>query len=127
MFKRMFPVVVFCLLCAACGGSIDSHDDAMAAQVDLMEDMLDVLEGVTDEASAEDAIPDMEELGKRASEIAARVKELPQPSTEEMQAVQKKYAKQLAALQKKVGEQFQKLAQYPKLGQATTNAMSGVK
>ena len=127
MFQRIGFVGVLCLLCAACGGSVDSHDDAMAAQIDLMEEMIEVLEGVTDEASADAAIPDMQALGKRGAEIAAQVKKLPQPSMKEMQAVQKKHAKRMQGMQQTLGQQFQKLAKYPKLGKAATEAMSGMK
>ena len=122
MFQRLVSVAALAVL-IACGGSIDSQEDAREAQIDVMEEMLDVLEGVDDEASAKDAVPDMEKLGERLAEIAEAVQKLPQPTQEEMMELQKKYAGKEAELQKKMQTEMSKLMKYPELAQAMTNAM----
>ena len=128
MEKKILSIAVLVALCVACGDSIDSHEDAMEAQIDVMDEMIEILEGVTDEASAKGAIPDMEALGKRMAEIAEQVKKLPQPTMEEMQAMQSDYMKRLQDSQKKVYATLSKLAEYPELSRAMTNiAMAGTK
>jgi hypothetical protein len=124
---RFSMVVVLGLLCAACGGGIDSYDGAMEAQIGVMEEMVGVLEGVTDEASAEKATPAVEALGKRLADIAAQVQKLPQPTMEEMQALAKKYSGRMQEFQGKALSQLAKLGQYESLSEAFTRAMANLK
>ena len=64
--KRLAWLAVLGLVCAGCsGGGINSYEDALQTQMNVMEDMLEVLEGVTDEASAEKATPRVEDLGNK--------------------------------------------------------------
>jgi hypothetical protein len=124
MHARISMFAILGLLLAACGGGIHTHEDAMEAQIDLMEDMVEILKGVTDEASAKKAEPKMEALGKRAMEIAQQVQKLPQPDLEEMKKVQEKHAKRLRELQQEAAGQMMKLMQYPGLADATGRAMT---
>jgi len=127
VFQKTAWVGALLLLCVACGDSIDSHEDAMEAQIDVMDEMIEILEGVTDAASAKGAIPDMEALGKRMAEIAEQVKKLPQPTMEEMQSMQSDYMTRLQDSQKKVYATLSKLSEYPELSRAMTRAMAGTK
>lgn len=117
-------LALFALLAVACGGSIDSQEDAMEASMDVMEDMAAVLEGVTDKASADAAIPEIEALGERLSEISKQKAKLPEPTAEEMEALQKEYMPKVGESMGKVMQQIMKLAQYPELGRAVDKAMS---
>lgn len=124
--RTLWNLVVVGLLCVACGGG-DSYEDVMDAQLDVMEEMLDVLEGVTDEASAKAAEPRLEALGGRLAEVAVRIRELPQPAPEEMQALAQAHATRTQEYQARVASQMMKLGEYPGLGEAFTRAMANAK
>ena len=114
-------------LLAACGGGIDSYADAVNAQAEIMEEMVSVLEGVTDEKSADAAADEIEALGKRLMEIGALMPELPRPSMEEMEAIAQKQREQGREFQNKAAAQMMKLAEYPSLANAWTRAMSNMR
>jgi hypothetical protein len=124
---RINMVAIIGLLCAACSGGISSYDDAIEAQAGIMEEMVSVLEGVTDKASAEDASAEIEALGNRLGEIAAQVSELPQPTMEEMQEIAKKQSMQRKDFQQRAVPQMMKLVEYKSLGDAWTRAMFNMK
>jgi DNA-binding NarL/FixJ family response regulator len=114
------------LLCAACGG-VSSHEDAMGQQIDIMDDMLDLLEGVNDKDSAEAAVPELKAIAERARKVAEQMKELPQPSAEEMKRLQEKHQKKLSERQGEIMKQLGKLMQYPELAKAWQDAMSSLR
>jgi hypothetical protein len=89
--------------------------------------MVDVLEGVTDEASAEEAATKIEALGGRIGEVIAQLEELPEPTMEEMQEIAHKYANQGQELQQRAASQMMKLAEYPSLSDAWARAMANMK
>ena len=120
--KRIFTAAIVTISLASCGGGINSYEDAMNAQADLMGQMIKVLEGVNDEKSAEKAASKIETIGEQMAEIAKKVQDLPRPSMEEMQKLSKKQMEKSRALQGDA-QQMMKLAQYPALGEAWTNAM----
>lgn len=125
--RRFLMATVVGLMCASCGGGgISSYEDGMEAQVKIMEEMVDVLEGVTDEASAEKASSEIEALGSRIGDVIAQLQELPEPTTEEMQEIAAKYGEQGQEFQKRAASQMMKLAEYPSLGEAWTRAMANM-
>ena len=79
---RILGIVCSGLIIAACGGdsgSIDSYEAGVEAHTKVMTEMVKVLEGVTDEASANKAAAEIEELGGRLASISAQMAELPRP------------------------------------------------
>ena len=116
------------LILVACSGSakINSYEDGMKAQVEVMEEMIAVLKGVNDEDSAKDAATKIESLGNRMGEIVNQISELPQPSVEEMQAITEKFAKDGQNFQQQAPEQMLKLVQYPALQEAWMRAMENM-
>ena len=120
-------ITVAVLLCAACSGGISSYEDAIEAQAGIMEEMVTLLEGVTDKDSAADAASEIEALGNRLGEIAVQVKDLPQPTMEEMQEIAKKQSMKRKDFQQKAVPQMMKLAEYKALSDAWTRAMFNVK
>ena len=120
---RVFTAAVAIFLLASCGGGINSYEDAMNAQADLMGQMIKVLEGVNDEKSAEKAVSKVEAIGEQMAELAKKAQDLPQPSMEEMQKLSKKQMENARAFQGDA-QQMMKLAQYPALGEAWANAMT---
>ena len=88
-----------------------------------MEEMLSILEGVTDEASAEAASSEIEALGNRLAEIAKQFQELPEPTVEEMQEIGRQQQVRQQDFQNKALPQMMKLAQYKSLSDAWTRAI----
>lgn len=127
MDGRVSKLAFLGLFLVACGGSVSDHDEAMEAQMDLMEEMVGILEGVTDKASAEKAKPEMEALGKKAQKLAEEIEKLPQPDQAELKRLQEKYQPRMEEFQKKAMEHMMKLMTYPELSEATQKAMSGMK
>ena len=114
------------LIISACGGGIGSYEEGIEAQADVMMEMVSVLEDVDDQSSAEKAADEIESLGERLAEISAQLRELPQPSAEEMQDIMVKQADEMSGFQQDVAVQMMKLAQYPVLTEAWMRAMEGM-
>ena len=123
---RIMTITTAALLCVSCGGGIDSYEDAIDAQAEVMEEMIGVLEGVDDEASAKKASGKIEELGTRLGEIAKQVQALPAPTPEEMQEIAQKQMAQSQEFQRNAQSQMMKLAQYPSLMEAWMRAMQNM-
>ena len=124
--RRVLTAVIVSVLCASCGGGIGSYEDAMEAQAGIMEDMVDVLEGVKDQASAEKAASEIEALGTRMADVVAQVKKLPPPTREQMQEIAEKYGADGREFQTKAAAQMMKLAEYPALSEAWENVMANM-
>jgi hypothetical protein len=115
--------VVGLLLCS-CGGKVDSYEEAMDAHLQIMDDMVSVLEGVTDQASAKAAQEDLAAIGQRARDLADQTKGLPQPDEAERKRMMDKGEARAQELQQQMMKQMMKLAQYPELQKAVSDAMS---
>ena len=120
--SRILMVAVLGLLFAACGGGIDSYEDGMEAQLEIMEEMMDVLADVTDQASAKAATPRIEALGNRLAEVTAQIRALPKPETEALQEIGKSQSKRTQEFLEKLVTQQMKLAEYPELKEAFARA-----
>jgi hypothetical protein len=83
----IFVALLTAVLVGACGGSedaeIETHEDAARASIALLEDMVNILEGATDESSAHSAAVFMRSLVVRARSVARQVRALPSMSLEE--------------------------------------------
>ena len=125
MWRAIFLAVIS-LQCIACSGGISSYEEAVEAQADVMEEMIVVLEGVTDEASAEMASSRIEALDKRLAEIAKQFEGLPEPLTEDLQQIARKHRANQQEFQKRAFPQMMKVAQYESLSDAWTRAMTNL-
>jgi hypothetical protein len=121
--RRIAALMIVGLMLSSCGGGIDSYEDGMEAQADLMEEMIGVLKGVDDEDSAQKAAARIEEIGGKMAEIANRIAELPRPDAKEMQELAEKQRNRMRSIQQDATEQMTKIAQYPVLRDAWMNAM----
>lgn len=99
----------------------------MEASLDLQEEMLEILEGVTDKESAKEAAEDIKELTERAQELAKKVAELPEPSAEEIKEMTEKYKGRMEEIQKRMMAAMQPILQYPELSQAMQKANADLK
>lgn len=125
--RRVLMAAVAGVLCVSCGGGgISSYEDGMKAQAEIMEEMVDVLEGVKDQASAEKAASEIEALGTRMADVIAQVRTLPPPSREQMQDIAEKYGADGREFQTKAAAQMMKLAEYPALSEAWMRVMSNM-
>ena len=124
---RVITLISFGLIISACGGGIDSYEEGITAQAELMQEMISVLEDVTDEASANRAAGKIESIGGRMGEIAKQVSELPRPNAKEMQEIAKMQRKEMQAFQQNTVAQMMKLAQYPVLQEAWMSAMENTR
>jgi hypothetical protein len=95
------------LVCSGCG---DSHKAVMEDQMSLTKEMLAILHGIKDEASAA-AKPKMQALVEKAKAIEERQKKLGTPSDAEFKELQYKYGKEMEDLMPKfMGEAFRIMA-----------------
>jgi chromosome segregation ATPase len=121
MKKTLWMVV---LMVAAVGvvGCSDSQEKVYEDQLDLMEDTVGILEGVTDKESAEEAKPKLESLKKVSEELQARAKKLGEPTEEEQKELQEKYGKKMAEVANKMMTEMMRVQSNPE----TKSAVEGV-
>ena len=86
--KTSLVLLALLLPVAGCGDSADAattHEGVARQIAGTIEEMVEVLDGVTDEATAEAAKAKMEDFGARFKALAERVEELgePDPATVE--------------------------------------------
>lgn len=125
--NRFLMIAILVSSCFACGSDVSSYEDAVDAQTDVMTEMISVLEGVNDQASAQKAAGEIEALGNRLAEIAKQVQNLPKPSMEEMREIGEAQQAKTREFQEKATAQMMKLAQYPALAEAWSRAMSSTR
>jgi hypothetical protein len=123
---QLLLLIFSSLLVAACGGGIDSFEDGVDAQADVMREMVSVLEGVDDESSAEKAAERIEALGNELADISSQMGDLPRPNAEEMQEIGKKQRIAMQGMEQNAMAQMMKLAQYPVLFEAWMRAMQNM-
>ncbi len=71
MKAKWLPALVMCFAAVAAGCS-NEQDEIAKTELELLGELNDVLESVTDGASVEMAIPKLEALNERFKELAAR-------------------------------------------------------
>ena len=98
--KRILLIAAVVSLAFLQVGCKSKHEQVMDDQLDLMEEMVDVLKDVKDEASAKAAVPKLEDLKKRGEEIQKRAKEIGDPSEEEEKALKEKYEERMDKIMK---------------------------
>ncbi|MDH4048967.1 MAG: hypothetical protein OEW68_15515 [Gammaproteobacteria bacterium] len=124
--SRIGNLLCLGFLCASCGGGINSYEDAANAQAEIMSEMIDVLEGVTDQASADRAAGKIEDLGNRLADVIGQLRDLPEPTASEITAMSRKQGARMQEFQSKAMPQMMKLAEYPVLFEAWTRAMENI-
>jgi hypothetical protein len=119
-FRIIMTTLVLGLGLAACGGG--DHEAIIEEQADLMDEMLDILEGVTDEASAKEAAKKLEALAEDMQALAKRAEELGEPTPEQQKRLEEISKERQADAQKRMQAIMTKLMQYPELGEAFSKA-----
>ncbi|MBT8100307.1 MAG: hypothetical protein KJO82_11175 [Gammaproteobacteria bacterium] len=118
--------VVLALGLAACGSGIDSYEDAVDAQAEVMEQMIHVLENVEDQATADAAVDDIEKLGEDLAAIMQEMRKLPEPTMDELMEIGQKQGAKMIEFQERAMPQLMKLAKYPNLSEAWMRAMQNM-
>lgn len=130
---RLPPLLAAGLLLAGCGGEpepaplddVAAYEQALDKQRELIGEITAVLEGVTDEASAEAAAPRIEELSGELQRLAVRINAMPQlPYAEQRRISQERSGS--TAERRDAGRQMLKIEQYPVLKEAWARGMKGV-
>jgi hypothetical protein len=124
---RILIVTIVGLLCTACSSDISSYEEGIEAQAEIMAEMISVLEGVTDQESADKASAKIEVLGEQLAEVTAQLNEVPQPTLEEMQEITQEQRPQQEELQKRAVSQIMKLDEYNSLHKAWIRALANMR
>lgn len=104
--------------------NVAAYEEAIDAQRELVGELTAVLEGVTDEASAEAAAPRIEELSRELQSLAMRLNAIPQLPYAEQRRISEERAGSTAARRER-GKQMLKIEQYPVLKEAWERGMRG--
>jgi cytochrome c556 len=123
---RTIPALaVFALLAAFVGGceSKPTHESVMKDMIGKMKELVAVLEGVKDEASAASAKPKLQALSKEMKELEATASKLPKASAEEEKRLREKYEPEMKELTPKLFAEVMRVGMDPKLGTVLKDTM----
>jgi hypothetical protein len=119
--KRILWITAVVSLAFLQAGCKNKYEKVMDDQISLMEEMVDVLKDVKDEASAKAAVPKLEDLKKRGEEIEKRAEEVGEPPEDEQKALKEKYEEQMEEVMKEMFAQMSRLMADEKI----RNALAG--
>ncbi len=125
MTKRLLaaPLAAAIMLAlTGCGG--DSHDAIAEDQMQVMDEMVDILSDIDDEASAKAAKPKLEKLGERMKSIEARMEELGDPPADKKAALEEKYKEKMGAVAMKLFAEMMRIGQNEELSKVLEDTMS---
>jgi hypothetical protein len=113
--QRMFTLASILIL-IACSGCGDTRESLANEGVSTMKEMVAVLDGVKDEASAKAAKPKLKSLLDQLNSINGRQAKLPAPTAAQTKELEGKYIKELAEVQQKLVMNMMRLSSDPKIG-----------
>jgi len=106
-----------------------THDSLAREELDQMNDLAAILEGIQDEASAKAAVPRIQSLGDRVVKSYEKQKKLHESnplSDEERKALKEKYKDERDAANKRLREEMTRLQKDRAVAQILNEAMSDV-
>lgn len=106
-----------------------SHDSLAKAALKSMREMANILESVTDKASAEAAVPRIERLGDRMADLYREERKLKEtnPITEEKEKeLEEKYDDERKALNERISKERRRLMKEPELFSIIQEPMSNI-
>ena len=112
--KRLlaFAAALTFVVCSGCG---DSHESLTGESLSTMKELVSVLDGVKDEASAKSAKPKLKSLMEKLKDINQRQSKLPAPTDAQVKAMDAKYGKQMEEISQKLQSQMLRIAFDPKI------------
>lgn len=107
------------LICVAlslvgCGGG-DEYSATASDMIDTLNDLNQVMDGVTDKASAEKAVPQLEKIAARMKTIEARVEELGDPPADVQKALEEQYQEPMEQAMNKMLEHMGRIMFDPEI------------
>ena len=114
MKKTAFACALFALV-ACGGGSTAEHEKAMDESLSFQEQMVKILDGVTDKASGEKAVKEIKALVATAKESVKKYGELPELSEAQQKELLAKYQARRDAVVAEMKALYMKVAQNPDL------------
>ena len=121
---RILTATIVSLLCVACSDGISTYEEGIEAQTTLMTEMVNILQRVTDQRSADEATAKIEALGEQLAVVTAQMEKFPEPTVSEMQQIDARQREQREELQDNALAQMKKLDQYDSLHKAWTRALA---
>lgn len=124
--KRILSIatILMLIVCSGCGG--DTPDKVANDTVTVMEDVVAVMEGVKDEASAKAAAGKFRALGDKIKEIQARQDKLGLTASQKAELKKKHEAKMDAVMTKLLNEGM-RISSNPKLAPAMEGLEAAMK
>jgi len=119
----ILAVLVLGLLVPACGGG-DPYENAAKDAHATMNDFVEVLEGITDKASAEASKEELRALGERMNAVQERMDALEDPSEEQVAALEEKYPMEEVAGQ--MMSEMLRVSMDPEIGPVLQDAMGAL-
>ena len=122
-FHTLLTAAVLGLVLAACGDADDPHQAVLEDRFDLVDQILDCMEGITDQASAKEAARKIDALGAKMTDVQKRMKEIGVPTPEHRTRLTDHFKERQAELDKRAQDLGQRMKQYPAVVQAFAKAM----
>jgi hypothetical protein len=111
--KKTLGMVVLMIAAMGVVGCSDSHEKVVEDQLELLEKLLGVLEGVTDEESAEASLSELESIRAEDELIDARLQELGQLKRAEKRELAEEYGQATEDAVGDLWDQHQRLEKMP--------------
>ncbi len=103
------------MICISLTGCKTDHESVMKDSISKMKELVSILKGVTDEASAKAAGPKIEAVSADMKKLQEDAKKLGDPPKDKQDELMKKYASELASVQADMMKESTRIAMNPKL------------
>ena len=110
-------------LCLAGCESKPTHESVMQDTMEKMEEMVEVLKGIKDEASAKAAKPKMEQIKKDMDELKAKANTLGEPPADVKQKLAEKHKPQMEKLAGEMMKEMMRIGFDPKIAPHIRDAL----
>jgi hypothetical protein len=126
--RRAFTFALVALaLCVAGCESKPTHESVTQETIDKMEEMVEVLKGIKDEASAKAARPKMEQIKKDMDEIKAKSKALGEPPADVKQKLAEKHKQELEKVTGEMMKEMMRIGFDPKIAPHLKDTLPSMK
>jgi peptidoglycan hydrolase CwlO-like protein len=123
MFRTLAVACIAVTIVSIGCDSKPTHDSLAKDMIGKMKEMVEVLKGVKDEASAKAAKPKLEGLKKEVDALKAEADKMPKPSAEDEKKLNEKYEPELEKLMGELAGEMIRIGSDPKLASELGNAM----
>jgi hypothetical protein len=121
-----FALVATALCVTGCE-SKPTHESVAQESLDKMEEMVAVLKGIKDEASAKAARPKMQQIKKDMEQIKVKAKALGEPPADVKQKLQEKHKQQVEKVTGEMMQEMMRIGFDPKIAPHMKDALPSMK